>query len=222
MIEQLTIGEAGPAPDPALSQWFSPPPLARELVALAGPLLDDAVRRRWTPRILEPSAGRGNLVRAVLDRCPHAEVHAVEIDPRWRADLEAIAATASGDGAAVHVEIADYLTRPAPASSLLRCGYDLAVCNVPYDGGEEVHHVAKLLDEAERIAALLPVRSLHGRERYDRIWRRFDPRNVERDWWIWREVRCVSRPKFGEHGGTDEIVLLDLRRTPGPDVARWL
>lgn len=209
MTAQLAIAEAGPVPAPERSQWFTEPRLAIELVGLGASLLDDARRRGYPIRVLEPSAGRGNLVRAVLDRCPHAYVDAIDIDPRWREDLESI------DGG--RVEIIDYLERPAPVRR-----YDFAPCNVPFTDGEEVEHLAKLLDESERIAALLPVRSLHGRERYDRIWHRFDPRNEARDWWIRQRVNMIARPKFGEKGGTDEIVLLDLRRVPGDCVTRWL
>lgn len=208
---QLAIAEAGPVCDPSRSQWFTDPKLARELVGLASSLLDDARRRRYAVRVLEPSAGRGNLVRAILERCPHAGVVAVDVDPRWRADLESV------DPMRVRVEIVDYLERPAPARR-----YDLAVTNPPFDDGEEADHLAKMLDEAERIAALLPARSLHGRARYERIWRRFDPTNPARDWWIRQRVNLISRPKFGAGGGSDEIVLLDLRRVPGDCVVRWL
>lgn len=215
MIGQLSIAEAGPECDPALSQWFTDPRLARELVALAG---DDLDCSGWHPehldlvpyRVLEPSAGRGNLVRAVLERAPTALVDAVDIDGRWLVDLASI-------GPNVRVEIVDYLARPAPESL-----YDLGVCNVPFDGGEEGGHIAKMLDECERILALLPTRSLHGADRYAQIWHRFDARRPERDWYLRQEVRCTLRPKFGERGGTDEIVLLDLSREPGPCLPGWL
>lgn len=207
---QLAIAEAGPVCDPSRSQWFTDPRLARELVGLASSLLDDARRRRYAVHVLEPSAGRGNLVRAVLERCPHARVDAVDVDPRWRADLEALEGH-------VRVEITDYLERPPPERP-----YDLAVTNPPFDSGAEVEHLAKMLDESVRIAALLPARSLHGRKRYERIWRRFDASNPARDWWVHQQVHLVTRPKFSADGGTDEIVLLDLRRAPGECSVRWL
>lgn len=215
MIGQLSIVEAGPECDPERSQWFTPPPLARELVGLAADLLDSA---DWHPenqeliplRVLEPSAGRGNLVRAVLERAPSVFVDAVDIDGRWLDDLAAI-------GPQVHVEVVDYLARPAPPVL-----YDLGVCNVPFDGGEEGAHIAKLLDECERIVALLPTRSLHGDARYEQIWHRFDPRRPERDWYIHKERRCRTRPKFGPGGGSDEIILLDLSRERGSCDAGWV
>lgn len=214
MTAQLAFVETGPEPDPSRAQWFTPLDLARELVGLAGSTLDDAHRRGFTFRVLEPSAGRGHLVRAVLERCPHAEVDAIDVDPRWRADLEETGA---------RVEIGDYLARPAPARR-----YDLSVSNPPYTGGEEVEHLEKLLDESERSLVLLPGRSLHGRERFDRLWSRFG-----REWWLRKLVHLVARPRFGRRtsegeariqasGGIDEIVLLDLRRVPGPCEVSWL
>ncbi len=207
-MTQLAIDVAGPEPDPALSQWLTPPALARELVGLAAPLLNDARRRGFPLRVIEPSAGRGNLVRAVLERCPGALVDAVEIDPRWQADLESLP---------INVSICDYLARPAPPAL-----YHLSVSNVPFDDGDEVDHIAKLLDECERALALLPARSLHGRGRYERVWRRFDPRNASRDWWIRQKKHSIARPNFGRTGGSDEIVLLDLRRAPGGCEVSWL
>lgn len=35
-------------------------------------------------------------------------------------------------------------------------------------------------------------------------------------------LALVARPKFSADGGTDEIVLLDLRRAPGECSVRWL
>jgi hypothetical protein len=210
MSAQLAIAEVGPEPLPALSQWGTPPALAAELVALAGKYLDDARARGFTPHVLEPSAGRGNIVHALLDRCPHARVDVVDIDPRYYRDLAALVPEEQ-------IGIGDYLVRPAPAQR-----YDLAPCNLPFDGGEEGGHLAKLLDESERIVALLPARSFHGRERYELVWHRFDPRNPARDWWIHQRVHCIGRPKFGSSGGSDEIELVDLRRVPGACVERWL
>lgn len=209
MSAQLAIDAVGPEPTPELAQWFTRPELAHDLVALASVLLDDAHMRRRPLRVLEPSAGRGNLVRAVLERYPSAHVDAIELHPRWHDDLET---------AGAHVEICNYLERPAPATR-----YDLAVTNPPYDGGEEAAHLEKLLDETHRILALLPARSLHGLDRYQRIWKRFDPTNPARQWWVRQKVHCVSRPNFGgTGGGTDEIVLLDLRRrVPGGCKVRW-
>lgn len=200
-MTQLSIIEAGPAPSPELSQWFTPPQTAEALVSLAREDLVRWTRVGFAPRVLEPSVGRGNLVRAVLALCPAAMVDAIDIDERWRDDLVSI-------GAAVNFEAIDYLERPAP-----RERYDLAVTNPPFDDGAEGPHLAKLLDEAEQILCLVPTRTLHGEERYRLIWHRFDRRaNPNADWSIVKKAHLKRRPKFSAAGGTDEIVLLHLVR----------
>jgi hypothetical protein len=188
-VSQLAIIEAGPVLDASKSQWFTSPVLAL--------------------RVLEPSAGSGNLVRAVLRRVPTATIDAVEIDVRFIPELEGIGPNVT----AIH---ADYLAHPAPAQR-----YDLAPCNLPFDDGAETPLLEKLLDEAERIPALLPSRSLFGRDRHERVWWRFDARNPKRDWWIRQIVNVVPRPRFAAGGGSDDIVLLDLRRVPGPCEVSW-
>lgn len=206
-MTQLSIAAAGPEPTPELAQWFTPPLLAEYLVGLAGKLLDDATHRGVCLRVLEPSAGRGNLVRAVQARAPGALIDAVELDPRWCAELRVLGGCRVSGG--------DYLTRPAPARR-----YDLGVCNVPFDGGEEADHLEKLLDETERLVGLLPARSLHGRDRFRRVWSRV---GQQHEWSLRQLVHMVLRPAFGAKGGSDEIVLFDLRRgVPGPCDVRWL
>jgi len=202
-VTQLSIVEAGPQQDPALSQWFTSPEIAREMVRMAAQFL----RMRPDARILEPSAGRGNLVRAMLELSSgFARIDAVELDARWQGSLEGL-----GDN--VRVEICDYLERPAP-----RQRYHLAITNPPYDGGLEAAHLAKMLDECDRVIALLPARSLHGLERWTRVWSRF-----RSEWWLREQVHLVRRPKFGPGGGSDEIVLLDMQRNcPGDCRVRWL
>ena len=201
-MTQLTIVEAGPEQNPELSQWFTSPEIAREMVRMAAQFL----RMRPDARVLEPSAGRGNLVRAVLEVAPLAHVDAIDIDPRWGSTLSALGPNVTG-------ATVDYLERPAPAKR-----YHLAITNPPYDGGLEAAHLAKMLNECDRVIALLPARSLHGLERWTRVWSRF-----RSEWWLREKVHLVRRPKFGEGGGSDEIVLLDMHRgCPGECRVRWI
>lgn len=201
-MTQLSIVEAGPQQDPALSQWFTPPEIAREMVRMAAQFL----RMRPDACILEPSAGRGNLVRAVLEVNPRAYIDALDIDPRWADEL-------SGLGPNVWAETCDYLDRPAQPQR-----YQLAITNPPYDGGLEAAHLEKMLAECDRVIALLPARSLHGLERWTRVWSRF-----RSEWWLREQVHLIRRPKFGPGGGSDEIVLLDMQRNcPGDCRVRWL
>jgi predicted RNA methylase len=206
-VTQLALDATGPEPDRALSAWHTPPELARALVDLAGGFLTASrtVCPRPEPlRILEPSAGSGALVRALLGRTAGYElrVTACEIDPRFEDALCSLSDR-------VDVEIVDYLARPAPAER-----YHLAVTNPPFTGGEETEHLAKLLDESERITALLPARSFHGRARYERVWSRCEPGG---GWFLRDKVHCKARPKFSDEGGKDEIVLVHLTYSPSMD-----
>lgn len=201
--EQLALGVT-PEPDRGLSQWFTQPRTAEALIDLVGPLLTDARQREFPLRILEPSAGSGALVRILRRRCPLADIEAVELDARWGPAL--------AEAGASRISICDYLTRPAP-----RHRYDLTVSNPPFTGGEEAAHVAKMLDESDRLALLFPARGLFGRDRHNAIWSR-----VGTEWWLRQQVNLIGRPKFSTDAGSDEYVLLDLRRTPGPCEVRWL
>lgn len=207
-MTQLAITEVGPMPDPKFAQWFTTPALAARMAAWMEPWINDARQRRFCMRILEPSAGSGNIVRAFRDACgPGAHIHAVEIDPRWAAHLREQGTCTVYEG--------DYLARRAPE---LR--YDLCASNPPFDGGEEVDHVEKMLEESERVLLEIPVRTLHGSARFTRIWRHFN--RTDGEWWLRREARLVRRPKYGgEGGGSDEIIVVDLRRVPGPCDVEW-
>src|SRR5690606_37833474 len=163
MGAQLPVVEAGPKQNPERSQWFTPPEIAREMVRMVAQFL----RMRPDTRILEPSAGRGNLVRAVLEVNPRAYVDALDIDPRWAPELSAL-------GPNVWAETCDYLERSVQPQR-----YQLAITNPPYDGGVEAAHLEKMLDECDRVIALLPARSLHGLERWTRVWSRF-----RSEWWL--------------------------------------
>jgi hypothetical protein len=206
MTSQLSIDAAGPEPDRELSQWFTPPWLAQKMAAwVFTPWILDANKRAFSLRILEPSAGCGHIVQAFRALAPGATIDAVEIDPRWANHLRMLACCNVHEG--------DYLARPAPERR-----YDITPANVPYDGGEEADHVEKILDESNHAILHLPVRSLHGRARFDAIWRRFGKSEAQGGggWWLRREARLIARPKYGKDGGSDEIVVLDCRRVPGP------
>ena len=185
-----------PERDPALSQWWTPPDLASRMAAWAVDGL------RPGARLLEPSAGEGRLV------APLAQmgwgVEAVEIDVRWRPAL-----TLAG---AASVEIDDYLRRPAPVEP-----YDAILTNPPFTRGLEREHLAKMLAEGRRLVALLPSRAMHGSGRYESVWS-----HVDRGAWYLRRLAYLRRrPVFGDGGGRDELVVVDLRLDPGPCAVEW-
>lgn len=213
-MSQLAIAACGPEPAPELAQWFTRPEDADRLVGLASAFWEDANRRWYRPRVLEPSAGAGNLVRAIIRACPTARIDAIELDARHIPTLATLAPGRATQG--------DFLTVDLP-----RARYDIAVANPPFDGGEEGPHLARIFDVCDRALLLLPARSLHGRARFNEVWSRFSDDEAQRKpgearWYLRQEIRLIGRPAFGEKGGTDEILLLDARRAPGPCRVRWM
>jgi hypothetical protein len=179
-----------------LSQYDTPPELAaRQALMLP--------RARRPLRVLEPSAGLGALVRAVLERSPSALVDAVEYDPRRVAVLRELACELG-----FRVDELDYLERPPPSEL-----YDVGISNPPFTDGIEEAHVCKLMAECRRLLLQLPIRSLHGKARTRSIWSR-----VGREWWLRAEVRISERCY---PNASDDVVLVDLRREPGPCVVSW-
>ena len=101
----------------------TPPDLAARMVRLAGVGKGD--------RVLEPSAGTGNLVRAIED--VGAEAFAVEIDPLL--------------AAAAKAKCCDFLELEPGASfgPVVVVGYDAVVMNPPFRNGQDILHVMHAL-----------------------------------------------------------------------------
>lgn len=220
-MTQLSIAENAPLDlNPDLAQWFTPDWLADHVAELI-----PFEFLTWRPyRVLEPAAGDGALIRAMLRAHPTLHrygvtIDAVDVDGRFAWPLSAVAAEARKIRAEMHVEIGSYLDRPAPERR-----YDVAITNPPFTRGMETPFLAKLLDECDQIIAILPSRALHGLARHDAIWRRFEPvGSADREWSIRAINYCIRRPKFaGANGGKDEIVIVDLQRMPGRCHVRWI
>jgi predicted RNA methylase len=159
----------------ALSQWFTPDPDAERLARMAG-----SPPQGW--RVLEPSAGAGALVSAILPVAPGCAVDAIELDPRYATRLESRFVDHR-----VRVECCDYLRRPAPARR-----YDLVVENPPYEGGLDSLFLAKTMDESDRVIALVRLALLETQRAYERVWSR-----VESGEWRLVSLRpFVVRPEF--------------------------
>lgn len=182
----LSLPGMEPPCEPALSQFDTPPPLAAALCELVSP----AGRV-----VLEPSAGRGNLVAAALD-AGAARVIAVELDPVRCAVLRDRFASAPVmviEGSFLDVRLADLARAP-----------DVVLGNPPYDDGADTDHVAHMLTflaERARLGLLLRTVFLHGQERRERIWSRVELRALE---------PVSARVKFGEESGKIDVSLFEL------------
>lgn len=172
----------------ASSAWYTPPDAA----AVLGRMAYSAALRRpelagvepW--RILEPSAGHGALVDAlVAEVVPSRDtvVDAIELDVRAAGVL---AERAMEWPCRVRVHVDDYLERPAPSRP-----YDLCVMNPPYEGGLDSLFVSKAMDESLRVVALVRLALLESQRSYERIWSRLD-----REWRLIELRPFVARPVF--------------------------
>lgn len=158
----------------ALAQWWTPPELARRLAEFA-------LQGTRFPRVLDPAAGAGALLDAIFNERPMAQVTAVEVDPRWAAELrqQRLARGWTND-----VVEADYLTTPM-------ADYDVVVMNPPYEGGRDAEFLERAMLHAPRIAALLRVNALTGLYRHERVWSR-----IGIDWQMTGLAYCARRPQF--------------------------
>ena len=138
------------------SQWFTPMPIARRMVAWAGLI---------KPRtILEPSAGSGNLVAACRERWERAEIDAVELDGHyWR---KLLATREIGEKTTVWH--GDFLTFRPTFDDL----YELCVANPPYEDGLDGRFLAHAMDLSDRVIALVRLAALVGQARTEAVWSR--------------------------------------------------
>ena len=176
-----------PARTAELSQFFTPAWLARRAA-------------RWLPktgRILEPSAGRGNLIEAALRQGVSIDrIQAIELDAAWcnvlRQRWPGLWLYAETDFLELHPE-------PLPGAAFM---------NPPYEDDQDARHVALALEWCGRAIVIVKADFEYSAER-DRV--------------LWRKARvvrrgiCVDRPAFGETeekgggGAARNYVALDIR-----------
>lgn len=229
----------------ALSQWNTMPEEADLLVDVA--LRDLRRGGRTTPyRILEPSAGTGVLVRALLRhpecaRLNRVDIRAVEVDTT-RATALAAAPDMPGpaaDPVTLNVHAADFLTLTPPGTSGSRWKdvADVAIMNPPYEGGLDGRFLEHALLHAQRVVALVRLNALTGSARWEQVWSRCqgddDDRHDPRDGDTiskkrWNGALSVSlselvilrgRPSFegpGDFGARSDYAIVCLKRSVAP------
>lgn len=172
----------------ALSQWWTPDDVAARLVRWAGPLPRGA-------SVLEPSAGGGALVRAILDaHGPRGVlVHALDIDPRAVERLRAI------EDAGFTVECADYMQHRASAR------YARVYMNPPFESGQDGRHVAHAMTHADEVVALLRLNALAGLDRRGLVWSQLGG-----EWWMRGLAIFSARPSFFAAGEATGSPLSDF------------
>jgi predicted RNA methylase len=170
----------------AVGQWWTPTWLADLFAAWCGIRPGD--------RVLDAGAGRGALALAALAR--GADVTMVERDPKHADALE------REIGHRGRVVCADFLALiPVPALA----AHTLVVSNPPWEGTYPERFIARALEIAPRVCAILPVNVLFGVGRAE-YWQEQPVR-------ITRARALARRPRFhGTRGGMRDVVLLEARR----------
>lgn len=121
-------------------QFFATPgALADRLVELANPTDDDA--------ILEPSAGQGAIVNAIVNYCRPERVYCYELMPLNQTFLGKIpCVTLLGD---------DFLTHDIEKK------FDIIIANPPFSKNQDIDHIYKMYDCLVKGGRLVSIASLH-------------------------------------------------------------
>jgi len=187
-VQAHLFGE--PDLQPSLSQWHTPPWLARRMAG-------------WVPRgarVLEPSCGGGALIEGLL-RAGHKRelVMGVELDLDW-ADYcrEFGVAIYGGDFFERHAQLA--VERFAP---------NVVLMNPPFEDNGHLRFVLHALDIAPFVIGVFPASFEFSRERDRELWA---TRGM-----VTRRARMPDRVDYGGHtsGMSDTVVLqVERRRKP--------
>jgi len=195
LVENAILTGEVTLPKNDLAFFPTSPDLARQLVTMAG------VKKGW--RVLEPSAGTGRLIDAIL--VVKGRVVAIEKDAAMRSKL-CKAYPYSSDGVTMISTEDDFLDFTAVAD------FDAVVMNPPFkksgkgDHLDHVRHAFSLLKPKGVLVSVLPV-SIEFRE--DKRYRAF------RDWHRERNGEVVRLPEgsFKEAGtGVNTCTLRMVRR----------
>jgi len=178
---------------PALSQWHTPAWIARRIA-------------EWVPagaRVLEPSCGGGNLIAALLDVNPTAQVSGIELDKAWADRCR------DRFGDMVSVTHADFTSRTSLGKPYFvgqMAGlFDCVLMNPPFEAGLHAKFLEIALEMAPMVLAILPVAIEFGEER-------------DRSFWaskgrVMRRARLPERVKYGgDSQASFETVALRVER----------
>ncbi|MBA2684323.1 MAG: hypothetical protein H0X39_00310 [Actinobacteria bacterium] len=173
--------------DPAQSQWSTPMWLARKMAAWC-----------WRgARVLEPCAGEGNLIAALLElgHLP-SSIIAIERDPRFALHLQERFPRVS-------VTCGDFLELPCAPR------IDCVLMNSPFEKNAQMHFALKALETARECVLLAPTNIEFSLTRDEEMWRTKAQ--------VARRARLPVRPRFGgPHTASFDSVVLKLKRRDGP------
>jgi predicted RNA methylase len=183
-----------------LSQFFTPADLAERIVEWALHPYGELLARRL--EVLEPSAGRGALVKPLLAR--GIQVNAFDIDP----DNVRALCRLEGDG--LEAQVQNFLEIELHEDGVQ---YDLAVMNPPFENGQAEAHILHALNWAERVVAHVPLTTFEGQARRKEFWSQVR---------LHRLAVCASRAKYGSKSGATAMCTIDVTSNgPAVGVCEW-
>lgn len=158
-IEQAALTGEYTDKKQALQFFETPEGLADELVA--------AAEIRNEHRVLEPSAGRGRIVRAILATAPRCELFAVELDP-----VNAVHLRSQNFPASVRVIFNDFMGESLNCSFGINAEgvrvpqflFDKCIMNPPFAKRQDVDHVTRafsMLRPGGRLVSVVSGSALH-------------------------------------------------------------
>jgi hypothetical protein len=169
-----------------LSQYYTPDPLAERIASFALRCCPNA------RTVLEPSAGRGAIVRALLALQPQLQITCVDLDVD---NAQHLLSTFPN----VLVAHADFLKfKPAR--------FDLVVMNPPFEDGAVAEHVLHSLEIADAVVCHCPITTLSGQDRRSTLWSLSEPRAL---------AVSSTRPRYIAGGGKTDMCTVFVRACDG-------
>ena len=166
-------------------QFFETPiDIARKLVMCLGDL-------EPTHRILEPSAGRGVLIKAVLEECPKQTVDCYELMEENREVLAKIS----------NARLLGYDFLEAEVGM-----YDKIIANPPFANNQDIKHVMKMWEHLANGGQMAVIMSCHWQFANDKLSKEFRTfvESVEHN------ITVISKGTFKSSGTDVESIMLVL------------
>jgi len=178
--------------DAGISGFFpTPPELIERLLELADIKADD--------RILEPSAGKGDILDAIRKNNPHQTLHAIEINSTLRELLKLKGYTLVGD---------DFLSEEPERR------YDKIIMNPPFENGQDIDHVMHacfMLRSTGRLVAVMSEEVFFRQFKKDKVFRELLQNNNA---FVSEPIKEAFKKSFNSTGVTVRIVVINGDGSP--------
>lgn len=160
---------------------------------LAGQMVQ-AARMTRDHSVLEPSAGRGRIVKAIQQEFPEKGVDVAELMPENRKVLSAMPH--------VHIMAEDFLTMQPPSG----WSYDRIIANPPFRKNQDIWHIMKMFSLLKQGGRLVTITSPGWTFRTDRLALEFKAmlENIGAEW------DTIPEGTFKESGTMVRSILLEV------------